>query len=79
MYVTILPSLVAIGIAVMVMKYFSFMSWPHVTTCLTLNDLCVYESCIEIKIKLNFYFHTSLKAFIKPFEAPQRSVKIKKI
>ena len=39
------------------------------------------------KIKLIFYFHTSLwclkgfmkafKAFIKPFEAPQRSVKIK--
>ena len=29
------------------------------------------------KIKLNFYFHTSLKAFIKPFEAPQRSVEIK--
>ena len=39
------------------------------------------------KIKLNFYFHTLcgaskgfmkvLKAFIKPFEAPQRSVKIK--
>ena len=38
------------------------------------------------KIKLNFYFHASLwcrkrfeafKAFIKPFEAPQRSVKIK--
>ena len=40
------------------------------------------------KINLNFYFHTSLwclkrfyegllKAFIKPFEAPQRSVKIK--
>ena len=38
------------------------------------------------KINLNFYFHTSLwclkrfyedlKAFIKPFEAPQRSVKI---
>ena len=26
------------------------------------------------KINLNFYFH---KAFIKPFEAPQRSVKIK--
>ena len=44
-------------------------------------------SCIELKIKLNFYFHTSLwwskgfmkafKAFIKPFDAPQRSVKIK--
>ena len=39
------------------------------------------------KIKLNFYFLTSLwclkgfikalKAFIKPFEGPQRSVKIK--
>ena len=32
------------------------------------------------KINLNFYFHTSLcsfKAFIKPFEAPQRSMKIK--
>ena len=38
------------------------------------------------KINLNFYFHTSLwclkmfyesLAFIKPFEAPQRSVKIK--
>ena len=41
----------------------------------------------EKKINLNFYFHTSLwclrrfyeglKAFIKPSEAPQRSVKIK--
>ena len=40
-----------------------------------------------MKIELNFYFHTSLwclkrfyeglKAFIKPFEVPQRSVKIK--
>ena len=31
------------------------------------------------KIKLHFRFHTlcCLKAFIKPFEAPQRSVKIK--
>ena len=33
------------------------------------------------KIKLNFYFHTSLwyfkKAFIKPFEASQKNVKIK--
>ena len=54
---------------------------------LTLKDLFISESCIEIKIELNFYFHTSfgaskgfmkaLKAFIKPFEAPQRSVKIK--
>ena len=48
---------------------------------LTLKDLFISESCIEKKIELNFYFHYihfyfySLKAFIKPFEAPQRSVK----
>ena len=41
-------------------------------TLLTLKDPFISESCIEIKIELNF--HTSL-AFIKPFEAPQRSVK----
>ena len=47
---------------------------------LTLKDPCISGSSIEIKIKLNFYFHISLrclKAFIKPFEAPQNSVKIK--
>ena len=50
---------------------------------ITLKDPFISESCIEIKIELNFYFHTSLwclkrfYAFIKPFEAPQRSVKIK--
>ena len=54
---------------------------------LTLPVPCISESCIEIKLKLNFYFHASLwcpkrfyeglKAFIKPFEAPQRCVKIK--
>ena len=27
---------------------------------LTLKDPCISESCIEIKIKLNLYFHTSL-------------------
>ena len=37
---------------------------------LTLNVPCSSESCIEIKIK-------AFKAFIKPFEAPQRSLKIK--
>ena len=37
------------------------------------------------KIRLNFYFHISLvvikalKVFMKPFEAPQRSVKIKNL
>ena len=46
---------------------------------LTLSIPCISESCIEIKIMLNFYFHPSLcvKAFTKPFEAPQRNVKIK--
>ena len=49
---------------------------------LTLPAPYILESCIKIKINLNFYFHTSLlclkrfvkvlKAFIKPFEAPQR-------
>ena len=27
---------------------------------LTLKDLFISESCIEIKIELNFYFHISL-------------------
>ena len=54
---------------------------------LTLNVPYISESCIEIKIKWNFYFHTStwclkrfyevFKTFIKPFETPQRNVKIK--
>ena len=47
---------------------------------LTLNVLYNSESFIEIKIKLHFYFHFFVvpqKAFIKPFEAPQTSVKIK--
>ena len=30
---------------------------PHL---LTLKNLFISESCIEIKIELNFYFHTSL-------------------
>ena len=32
----------------------------HYENRLTLNDPCISESCIEIKIKLNFYFHISL-------------------
>ena len=28
---------------------------------LTLNVMCISESCIEMKINLNFYFHTSLR------------------
>ena len=43
---------------------------------------CISESFIKIKIKFLFsYFFVvpqkALKAFIKPFEAPERSVKIK--
>ena len=52
---------------------------------LTLKDPFISESCIVLKIELNFYFHTSLwclrrfneDTFIKPSQAPQRSVKIK--
>ena len=53
---------------------------------LTLNVPCISESCIERKIKLKFLFShffvtpqiaKACKAFIKPFEAPQRSAKIK--
>ena len=59
----------------------------HYENRLTRNNPCISESCIEIKIKLNFYFHTSLwylkgfmevfKTFIKPYEEPQISVKLK--
>ena len=72
----------------------------HLKTGETLGEtVCYYpflynaflKDCIEIKIKLNFYYHTSLwclkgfmktfKAFTEPFETPQedttRSVKIK--
>ena len=54
---------------------------------LTLLAPCVSESYLKIKINLNFYFALlcgaskgfmkASKAFIKPFERPQRSVKIK--
>ena len=54
---------------------------------LTLSAPSISESCLNMKINLNFYFHTSLQclkrffkafqAFIKSFEAPQGSVKIK--
>ena len=64
-------------------KIFPLLSYK----CLTLPAPSISESYIKIKINLNFYFDTSLwcpkgfmKAFkdsIKPFEAPQRSAKIK--
>ena len=41
-------------------KYILFPWWGGFYKCLTLKDPFISESCIEIKIKLNFYFHTSL-------------------
>ena len=38
---------------------------PH----LSLNIQCISESCVEIKIKLNFYFHTSLWCLKKVYES----------
>ena len=35
---------------------------------LTLNDPCISESCIKIKIKLNFYFHTLLRCLKRFYE-----------
>ena len=35
---------------------------------LNLNVLCTSESYIEIKIKLNFYFHTSLQCLKRFYE-----------
>ena len=64
------------------MKYVKVLN--NVPKLLTLNVPCISESCIEVKIKLSFLFshffvvgQKVLKAFIKPFEAPQRSVKMK--
>ena len=34
----------------------------------TLPFSCISESCIEIKIKLNFYFHTSLSCLKRFYE-----------
>ena len=70
------------------MKYILFINPWNIKlfiNTLTLPVLCISESCIEIKINFEFYFHTfcgvskgfmkALKASMKPFEAPQRGVK----
>ena len=53
---------------------------------LTLPTSWISESCMKIKIKITIFtllcgtskiFMKALKAFIKPFEAPQRSAEIK--
>ena len=41
---------------------------PYVDVYLTLKDPIISESCIEIKIKLNFYFHTSLWCLKRIYE-----------
>ena len=59
-----------------------FFVWYHKDK-LTLNVPCISESCVEIKIKFLFWHFSVMpqkvlwRPFIKPFEAPQRSVKIK--
>ena len=40
---------------------------------LILPILCISESCIEIKINLNFYFHTSLLR-LKKFDEGLKSL-----
>ena len=44
---------------------------------LTLPTPCISESCIEIKIKLNFYFHTSLRC-LKTFWGTTKKCEKKK-
>ena len=45
---------------------------------LTLPVPCIFESCIEIRITLNFYFHTSLCCLKGFYEGlSQRTVKRK--
>ena len=41
-------------------KEFSRLYFWYMLTSITLPALCISESCIEIKIDLVFYFHTSL-------------------
>ena len=44
------------------------------TVCrLTLSVPCISESCIQIKINLNFHFHTSLWRLKRFYKAPQKS------
>ena len=56
--------------------------WMSKKKLLTLPVSCILESCSKIKINVNLCraskgFMKAFKPFIKPFEATQRSVKIK--
>ena len=65
----------------------AYQSNTRMRTNFTVNVPCISESRTEIQIKLNFIFTLlcgtlksfmkAFKAFIKPFKAPQRGVKIK--
>ena len=52
------------------LKEVHILSYFHKSLLITLNILCISESCIEIKIKLNFYFHTSLWCLKRFLEGP---------
>ena len=47
-------------------------SW---TSLLTLKDLCISESCTELKIELNLYFHTSLWCLKRFYEGLKGTTK----
>ena len=50
-----------ISVFVICVKAILYLLLSNLHDCtLTLKDPLISESCIEIKIKLNFYFHTSL-------------------
>ena len=69
-----------------VLNYFLIFNWKtymknvwKATSPLTLNDTCISESCIEIKIKLNFYFALlcgASKGFMKALKDFIKSYKI---
>ena len=58
-------------------KLVIFIFLPLQEQSLILHAPCISESCLKIKIKLDFYFCTSLWFLKRFYEAPQRSVKIK--
>ena len=73
----------------LILNYFSQVSFDalkRVNESFNLPILCISQSCTEIKIKFFIFillcgaskgFMNTFKAFIKPFMARQRSVKIK--
>ena len=66
-----------------VISFFSVYSRRAINNNFTFlhKTMTIQRSCIMIKININFiftpYYFQAFKSFIKPFEAPRRSVKIK--